>query len=161
MARAGKRTRTLTAEEPRAEKGGGAGYAVMPSQLFIDLFVDDKKLAVRHASEGGADPEIVLDLTGCKPGADLDKVFANTAKILIVGTGMLDPLFASVRANVDAAMANAEDRLPVHLLNPNIPRQCLSTVKLAELKLHQGVLTSLGAKWPTPLALDDIQRLYT
>lgn len=77
MARAGKRTRTLAADEPKAEKGGGAGYAVMPSQLFIDLFVDDKKLAVRHASEGGADPEIVLDLTGCKPAADLDKVFAK------------------------------------------------------------------------------------
>ena len=77
MARAGRRTRTLAVEEPRAEKGGGAGYAVMPSQLFLDLFVDDKKLAVRHASEGGADPEIVLDFTGCKPGADLDKVFAK------------------------------------------------------------------------------------
>jgi hypothetical protein len=77
MARAGKRTRTIAADEPRAEKGGGAGYAVMPTQLFIDLFVDDKKLALRHASEGGADPEIVLDFTGCKAGADLDKVFAK------------------------------------------------------------------------------------
>lgn len=77
MARAGRRTRTLAVEEPRPEKGGGAGYAVMPSQLFLDLFVDDKKLAVRHASEGSPDPEIVLDFAGCKPGADLDKVFAK------------------------------------------------------------------------------------
>jgi hypothetical protein len=100
-------------------------------------------------------------LSGSAGGCGLDKVFASTAKILIVGTGMLDPLFASVRANVDAAMANAEDRLPVHLLNPNIPRQCLSPVKRAELRLHQGVLTSLGARWPTPLAVEDIQRLYT
>lgn len=79
MARAGRRTRTLAVEEPRSEKGGGAGYAVMPSQLFLDLFVDDKKLAVRHMSEGGADPEIVLDLAGCKPGADLDQVLAKLA----------------------------------------------------------------------------------
>jgi hypothetical protein len=80
LARVGQRTRTIAAEEPRAEGGGAQPYAAQPSQVFLDLFVGDKKLIARHASEGGTDPEIALDLTGCQFGADLDALLAGLAE---------------------------------------------------------------------------------
>jgi hypothetical protein len=47
--------------------------------VFLDLFVDDKKLEARHASEGGTDPEIALGFTGCQFGAELDGLLAGLA----------------------------------------------------------------------------------
>src|SRR5262245_12278568 len=80
LARVGKRTRTIAAEEPRAEGGSTSPYAAQPSQVWLDLFVDDKKLNARHASEGGTDPEISLGFTGCQFGPELDALLAGLAE---------------------------------------------------------------------------------
>ena len=80
LARVGQRTRTIAAEEPRADGSGAQPYAAQPSQVFLDLFVGDKKLIARHASEGGTDPEIALDLGGCQLGAGFDAVLAGLAE---------------------------------------------------------------------------------
>lgn len=80
LARVGKRTRTLAVEEPRAQGGGASPYATQPSQVFLDLFVDAKKLTARHASEGAPDPEIALDLTGCRFAPELDGLLARLAE---------------------------------------------------------------------------------
>src|SRR5687768_7544644 len=75
LARVGQRTRTIAVEEPRAQ--GTSPYATQPTQLFLDLFVEDKKLTVRHASEGAPDPDVTLDLTGCQLGPELDGLLAG------------------------------------------------------------------------------------
>jgi hypothetical protein len=80
LARVGRSARTIAVEEPRAEGGAAPPYAAQPSQLFLDLLVGDKKLVARHASEGGTDPEIALDLTGCRFGAELDALLAGLAE---------------------------------------------------------------------------------
>ena len=80
LARVGRRTRTLVVEEPRAQGGGKSPYAAQPTQLFLDLFVDGKKLNVRHASEGAPDPEIALGFTGCQLGPGLDGLLAGLAE---------------------------------------------------------------------------------
>lgn len=80
LARVGRRARTIVIEEPRPEGGAASPYAAQPTQLFLDVFVDDKKLVARHASEGGTDPEIALDLTGCRFGAELDTLLAGLAE---------------------------------------------------------------------------------
>jgi len=80
LVRVGKRTRTIAVDEPRPEGGGKSPYATQPSQVFLDLLVDDKKLIARHASEGAPDPEIALDLTGCTFGADGDALLAGLAE---------------------------------------------------------------------------------
>lgn len=80
LARAGQRTRTIAVEEPRADGGVASPYGAQPTQLFLDLFIGAGKLTARHASEGGADPEIGLTLTGCRFGADLDALVAGLAE---------------------------------------------------------------------------------
>jgi hypothetical protein len=80
LARVGKRTRTIAIEEPRPDGGGPSPYATQPSQVWLDLFVDEKKLTARHASEGAPDPEIALTFTGCQLGPDLDGLLAALAE---------------------------------------------------------------------------------
>lgn len=80
LARVGRRTRTLAVEEPRSVGGGASPYATQPTQLFLDLFVDDKKLNARHASEGAPDPEIALGFTGCQFSPELDGLLAGLAE---------------------------------------------------------------------------------
>jgi hypothetical protein len=80
LARVGRRTRTLAVEEPRAQGGGASPYAVQPSQVFLDLFVDGKKLNARHASEGAPDPEIALGFTDCRFAPELDGLLAALAE---------------------------------------------------------------------------------
>ena len=87
LARVGLRTRTIAAEEPRVDGGGPSLYAAQPSQVFLDLFVGDKKLTARHASEGGTDPEIALDLTGCRFGPELDALLAGLAEAPLEAPG--------------------------------------------------------------------------
>jgi hypothetical protein len=82
LARVGKRTRTIAVEEPRPDGGGGSPYKAQPSQVWLDLFVADKKLTARHASEGGTDPEIALTFTGCQLGPELDGLLAALAEPL-------------------------------------------------------------------------------
>ncbi|HWO24107.1 MAG TPA: hypothetical protein VNO30_35435 [Kofleriaceae bacterium] len=82
LTRVGKRTRTIAVEEPRADGGGASPYATQPSQVWLDLFVDEKekKLTARHASEGAPDPEIALTLTGCQLGEGVDGMLAALAE---------------------------------------------------------------------------------
>jgi hypothetical protein len=64
LARLGAKTRTLLIEDTRTSERKPAGAAA-PSGLIVDLLLDDKKLLLRHASEGGADPAYALDLDRC------------------------------------------------------------------------------------------------
>ncbi len=100
-------------------------------------------------------------------GCGLDKVFSNgsgsnpTSKVLIFGTGLLDPLLASIRNYIDQAMTGpGSDRKPVHIFNPHIPEQWCSPLKLAEMRLRQKGRRPFVTEWPTSLALTDIARLY-
>jgi hypothetical protein len=66
MARLGARTRTVVVEDLRTvERKPPRAKDTAPSGLFIDLLLDDKKLVLRHASEGDADPAYALDLDHC------------------------------------------------------------------------------------------------
>lgn len=64
LARLGARTRTILVEDTRTSERKPAGAAA-PSGVIVDLLLDDKKLVLRHASEGGADPAYAVDLDKC------------------------------------------------------------------------------------------------
>ncbi len=112
LARVGMRTRTLAVEEPRSAGGGPSPYATQPSQVFLDLFVDDKKLTARHASEGAPDPEIALDLTGCRFSPELDGLLAGLAEPPPDPAGcdaaILRKTYAPQLASLSLAAADAE-----------------------------------------------------
>jgi len=77
LARLGAKTRTITVEDLHTKDGKPLrGKDAAPSQLFVDLLIDDKKVLLRHASEGGGDPEYVVDLDKCSFGAGSDAALA-------------------------------------------------------------------------------------
>ncbi len=77
MARLGAKTRTITVESVRTVEGRPLrGKDAAPSALFIDLLLDDKKLLLRHASEGGGDPDYAADLDRCSFARESDGVLA-------------------------------------------------------------------------------------
>lgn len=66
LARLGAKTRTVVVEDLRTiERMPPRAKDTAPSGLFIDLLLDDKKLILRHASEGDADPAYAADLDHC------------------------------------------------------------------------------------------------
>jgi hypothetical protein len=67
LVRIGAKTRTISVENLQAldHKPGKA-----PSGLFVDLLLDDKKLLLRHASEGDPDVAYALDLERCSFDGD-------------------------------------------------------------------------------------------
>jgi hypothetical protein len=69
LARVGAKTRTITAEDVESPDRKPSDKAA-PSGLFIDLLLEDKKLVLRHASEGGADPAYAVDLEKCSFAGD-------------------------------------------------------------------------------------------
>ena len=79
MARIGAKTRTITVEGVRTQerKPARGDKDVAPSGLFIDVLVDDKKVILRHASEGAPDPAYVADLDKCGFGAGGDAAIAD------------------------------------------------------------------------------------
>jgi hypothetical protein len=77
MARLGAKTRTITVEDVRTVEGRPArGKEAAPSGLFVDLLLDDKKLLLRHASEGGGDPDYAADLDKCSFAREADGALA-------------------------------------------------------------------------------------
>jgi len=78
LVRLGAKTRTITVEDVRTQdrKPARGDKDVAPSSLFIDVLVGDKKVLLRHASEGGTDPEYVTDLDRCSFGAGGDAALA-------------------------------------------------------------------------------------
>ena len=79
LARIGAKTRTITVEDVRTQerKPSRGDKDVAPSSLFIDVLLGDKKVLLRHASEGGADPAYVADLDKCSFGAGGDAALAG------------------------------------------------------------------------------------
>lgn len=79
LARVGAKTRTITVEDVHTQdrKPSRGDKDVAPASLFIDVLVDDKKVLLRHASEGGADPEYIADLDKCSFGAGGDAALAG------------------------------------------------------------------------------------
>ena len=78
MARLGAKTRTITVESVRTVDGRPSrGKDAPPSALFIDLLLDAKKLLLRHASEGGGDPDYATDLDRCSFAREADGVLAT------------------------------------------------------------------------------------
>jgi hypothetical protein len=69
LARVGARTRTITVEEIRTVERKRNKEAT-PAGLFIDVLLDERKVALRHASEGGGDPAYAHDLERCVFTAD-------------------------------------------------------------------------------------------
>lgn len=67
LARVGAKTRTITVEDVRTQerKPSRGDKDVAPSSLFVDLLLDDKKVILRHASEGAPDPAYAVDLDKC------------------------------------------------------------------------------------------------
>lgn len=72
LVRVGARTRTITVEDVRTQDRTPAARAkeAAPSGLILDLLLDDQKLVIRHASEGGGDPAYAVDLASCRFEAD-------------------------------------------------------------------------------------------
>jgi hypothetical protein len=66
LARLGGKTRTITVEEVHTLEGTPIRKnGATPSGLIIDLWPGDKKVILRHASEGGGDPDYAVDLDRC------------------------------------------------------------------------------------------------
>jgi len=77
MARLGAKTRTITVESITTVEGTAVrGKRAAPSGLFIDLLLDDKKLLLRHTSEGGPDPDYAVDLDRCSFAREADGALA-------------------------------------------------------------------------------------
>jgi hypothetical protein len=77
LARIGGRTRTVTVEDLRTqERKPPRARDPAPAGLFVDLLLDDRKLLLRHAPEGGSDPAYALDLDRCSFPADGDAALA-------------------------------------------------------------------------------------
>jgi hypothetical protein len=78
LARLGARTRTITVEDVHTQerKPPPGARDAAPSGLFIDLLVDDKKIVLRHASEGGGDPDYAADLDRCSFAREADGALA-------------------------------------------------------------------------------------
>lgn len=77
MARLGAKTRTITVESITTVEGAPVrGKRAAPSGLFIDLLLDDKKLVLRHTSEGGGDPDYAVDLDRCSFAREADGALA-------------------------------------------------------------------------------------
>jgi hypothetical protein len=62
LARVGAKTRTLAIEDLQSS---AAAAKKAPAGLVIDLLLDDKKLLLRHASEGDPDIAYAVDLPAC------------------------------------------------------------------------------------------------
>jgi hypothetical protein len=67
LVRIGAKTRTITVEDVHTQerKPSRGDKDVAPSGLFVDLLLDDKKVILRHASEGAPDPTYAVDLDKC------------------------------------------------------------------------------------------------
>lgn len=77
LARLGAKTRTITVEDLHTvERKPSRGKDAAPSGLFIDLLLDDKKLVLRHSSEGGGDPDYAVDLDKCSFAREGDGALA-------------------------------------------------------------------------------------
>ncbi|HET9624230.1 MAG TPA: hypothetical protein VFP84_22810 [Kofleriaceae bacterium] len=64
--RIGGKTRTISIEDlATQERLPPRGNDATPSGMSIDVLRDDKKVVLRHASEGGADREYAVDLAKC------------------------------------------------------------------------------------------------
>ncbi len=71
LARVGAKTRTITVEDVQTqERKPPGGKDAGPSGLFMDLLLDDKKVILRHASEGAPDPAYAVDLEKCSFAGD-------------------------------------------------------------------------------------------
>jgi hypothetical protein len=72
LARVGAKTRTITVEDVHTQDRTPArgDKDVAPSGLFVDVLLDDKKLILRHASEGPPDPAYAVDLEKCSFAGD-------------------------------------------------------------------------------------------
>jgi hypothetical protein len=79
QARLGAKTRTIMVEDVRTQerKPARAGKDVAPSGLFLDVLLDDKKVLLRHSSEGAPDPDYAIDLDKCSFGAGSDAALAG------------------------------------------------------------------------------------
>jgi hypothetical protein len=78
LVRLGVKTRTITVEDVHTkERVPPRAKDAAPSSLFVDLLVDDKKLLLRHASEGGSDADYAVDLDRCSFGRDGDAALAG------------------------------------------------------------------------------------
>lgn len=105
LARLGGKTRTITVEEVHTIEGTPIRRkGAAPAGLFIDLLLDDKKLILRHASEGGADPDYAVDLDRCSFAREGDAALAALVPPPPEPLGCApDMLRGSYRTQVDRA----------------------------------------------------------
>jgi hypothetical protein len=68
LSRIGATTRTITVEDIHTveRKPPHGDQDIAPSGLFVDLWLVDKKVILRHASEGAPDPAYAVDLDRCR-----------------------------------------------------------------------------------------------
>jgi hypothetical protein len=78
LVRLGVKTRTITVEDLHTkERVPPRAKDAAPSSLFVDLLVEDKKVLLRHSSEGGGDADYAVDLDKCSFGHDGDAALAG------------------------------------------------------------------------------------
>lgn len=76
--RIGRKARTLSIEALATQaRVPEAAKDTPPPAMSIDLFPDDKKVLLRHASEGGSDAEYVADLAKCSFPHEADVALAT------------------------------------------------------------------------------------
>lgn len=76
--RIGRKARTLSIEGLASqERVPAAAKDLPPPAMSIDLLTDDKKVLLRHASEGGNDAEVAIDLGKCSFPREADVVLTT------------------------------------------------------------------------------------
>ena len=104
LSRLGAKTRTITVEDVRTvERKPPRAKDAAPSALVIDLWLDDKKLILRHASEGGADPDYAVDLDKCSFAREGDAVLAALVPPPAEPAGCAPEALRGYRTQVDRA----------------------------------------------------------
>jgi len=109
LTRLGAKSRTITVEDVRTVEFKPPHGKDTPSALFIDLWLDDKKLVLRHASEGGADPDYAVDLDKCSFAREGDGVLAALAPLPAEPAGCApEAVRGGYRTQVDRAARLAD-----------------------------------------------------
>jgi len=120
LARPGSKTRTITVEDVHTTEGVPLRRkGAAPAGLFIDLWLDDKKVILRHASEGGDDPDYAADLDRCSFAREGDGALAALVPPPPEPLGCApDTVRGSYRTQVDRAakLSEADAEREAHAL---------------------------------------------
>jgi hypothetical protein len=108
--RIGGKARTLSVEDlVTQERLPPRGKDATPSGMSVDLLTDDKKVVLRHASEGGTDLEYAVDLAKCSFPREGDIALATFVPAPVEPTGCAAAVVAGTYKKQVGQVATLDD----------------------------------------------------